>query len=339
MTAVLTRSSTRMLRDTASSAQVEALLIIAVATILITRLYLHLAGYPQVGGSVLHIAHVLWGGLLMVAALMVSLTFIGRAPSRIAVVLGGIGFGLFLDEVGKFVTKTNDYFFRPSVAIMYVVVVLLLVINRAVHLRRGLSADEYLANAALTATDGLGRGLTPTERDQARVQLGRAREGGVDPMVVEQIDILLDRCPETEPRLSGISLRLPEWLRGERSVRVAAVLLTVFSVGILVNAAATLDEDLAEPTNDVMTVIQLVGSAVTVLLCAVGSVGLWRGRRWAVRVLHTAALITVFFVDVLEFAVQEFGALLNVAVGAAALSVFSHHLRQISRHEALPDTV
>ena len=49
-------------------------------------------------------------------------------------------------------------------------------------------------------------------------------------------------------------------------------------------------------------------------------------------------MITVFFVDVLEFAVQEFGALLNVAVGAAALSVFSHHLRQVSRHEALPDT-
>ncbi|MCD2113903.1 MULTISPECIES: hypothetical protein [Rhodococcus] len=338
MTAVRTRSRSRLLRDTASSAQVEALLIIAVATILVTRLYLHLTGYPQVGGSVLHIAHVLWGGLLMVAALMVSLTFIGRAPDRIAVLLGGIGFGLFLDEVGKFVTKTNDYFYRPSVAIMYVVVVLLLVVNRAVHLRRGPSPDEYLANAALTATDGLTHGLTPTDRDQARVQLERAREGGVDPEVVEQIDLLLARCREVPSRFSWVALRLPERLRGERSVRVAAALLTIFSVGILLNAAATLEEDLAARTSNVVTVIQLVGSGVTVLLCVVGSVGLWRRRRWAIRALRTAALITVFFVDVLEFAVQEFGALLNVAVGAAALSVFSHHLRQMSRHEALPDT-
>ncbi|WP_254704695.1 hypothetical protein [Rhodococcus pyridinivorans] len=227
MTAVRTRSRSRLLRDTASSAQVEALLIITVATILVTRLYLHLTGYPQVGGSVLHIAHVLWGGLLMVAALMVSLTFIGRAPDRIAVLLGGIGFGLFLDEVGKFVTKTNDYFYRPSVAIMYVVVVLLLVVNRAVHLRRGPSPDEYLANAALTATDGLAHGLTPTDRDQARVQLERAREGGVDPEVVEQIDLLLAQCREVPSRFSWVSLRLPERLRGERSVRVAAALLTV----------------------------------------------------------------------------------------------------------------
>ncbi|WP_241387321.1 hypothetical protein [Rhodococcus sp. CH91] len=338
MTAVTTRTHSRLLRDAASSGQVEALLILAVATILITRLYLHVTGYPQVGGAVLHVAHVLWGGLLMVAALMMSLTFLGRAPRRIAVVLGGIGFGLFLDEVGKFVTKTNDYFFRPSVAIMYVVVVLLLVANRTVHRRQGLSPDEYLANAAATATDGLVHGLTSTDRDQARVQLDRAREGGVDPEAVEQIGILLDRCREAPPRLSAISLRLPEQLRGEHSVRVAAVLLTVFSVGILVNAAVTLEGDLAERSSDVTTVIQLVGSAATVLLCVAGTVGLWRGRQWAVRALRGAALITVFFVDVLEFAVREFGALINVAVGAAALSVFSHHLRRVSRRETPADT-
>ncbi|MEE2031651.1 hypothetical protein [Rhodococcus chondri] len=125
-----------------------------------------------------HIAHVLWGGLLMVAALVVLLSFLGRAPHRIAVLVGGIGFGLFLDEVGKFVTKTNDYFYRPSVAIMYVVVVLVLVANRAVHAARRPTPEENVANAAATVVEGLVHGLTPTSRDQAMAQLEAAPRTG-----------------------------------------------------------------------------------------------------------------------------------------------------------------
>ena len=33
-------------------------------TVVVTRVFLELAGYPQVGNSVLHIAHAIWGGLL-----------------------------------------------------------------------------------------------------------------------------------------------------------------------------------------------------------------------------------------------------------------------------------
>ena len=52
-------------RNAVGPSSAEAFVMIAIATILLTRLYLELTGYPQIGGGDLHIAHALWGGALM----------------------------------------------------------------------------------------------------------------------------------------------------------------------------------------------------------------------------------------------------------------------------------
>src|SRR5436305_1593218 len=94
------------------------LLVCAVGTVLAIRYYLERTGYPQIGGGGLHIAHMLWGGFFMVVALVLLLGFIGRRPQRLGSIFGGVGFGLFIDELGKFITRDNDYFFRPTVALI-----------------------------------------------------------------------------------------------------------------------------------------------------------------------------------------------------------------------------
>ena len=89
------------------------------ATVIITRTFLILTGYPQVGGRSLHIAHVLWGGLFLFVALIAIFVIASRSFYRLAAIIGGIGVGLFIDEVGKFITKDNNYFYPAAIPIIY----------------------------------------------------------------------------------------------------------------------------------------------------------------------------------------------------------------------------
>ena len=81
-------------RDVDAGSYLQTFLVTAVAAILVTRLYLELAGFPRVGGGGLHIAHLLWGGLLMLAAQVLLLAAVGKRLKRTAAVVGGAGFGV-----------------------------------------------------------------------------------------------------------------------------------------------------------------------------------------------------------------------------------------------------
>jgi len=94
-------------------------LVAFAVTVIVTRVYLALADYPQIGNDVLHIAHALWGGLLLFVAAWLPLALANRWALQSSAWLGGVGAGLFVDEVGKFITQANDYFFPPALSIIY----------------------------------------------------------------------------------------------------------------------------------------------------------------------------------------------------------------------------
>lgn len=89
------------------------------ATVVLVRLFLELTGYPQVGSSTLHIAHLLWGGLALFIAVIIVLIWDNPGTLYLAAALSGVGSGLFMDEVGKFITQNNDYFFPAAAPIIY----------------------------------------------------------------------------------------------------------------------------------------------------------------------------------------------------------------------------
>ena len=154
------------------------MLVVAVTTIVIIRIILELSGYPKLGGGGLHIAHVLYGGLMMIAALILVFALLNMSAQWAAAFVGGVGFGFFIDEVGKFISNDVNYFFEPAFAVMYVVFIILFFALWAIR-RAALRPHDALANAL---------SLLREERD-----------GTLDAETKREILLLLDRADPGTP--------------------------------------------------------------------------------------------------------------------------------------------
>ncbi len=125
-----------MIRD---GAERSLLLVIVsfVVAVVGTRWFLQVTGYPQVGGGELHIAHMLWGGLALVIAALLGLVVSAAWVPTVMAILTGAGTGLFIDEVGKFITASNDYFYPLAAPLIYGLVLALALVFLLVRHRHG----------------------------------------------------------------------------------------------------------------------------------------------------------------------------------------------------------
>jgi hypothetical protein len=193
----------RLPRLTARSVEIgellDTFLVCSVVMILVIRLQLYLTNYPQLGGHGLHIAHVLWGGLLMMVAIVVAVSFITRTARQVAAVVGGIGFGFFIDELGKFITEDVNYFYKPTAALIYIIFIGMWLSFRALQRHRGFSQREYLVNAIELIKEAAVRDLDETERRRALELLDLADQA--DPMVAPLRDVVhgADAAPMRDP--------------------------------------------------------------------------------------------------------------------------------------------
>lgn len=338
-------------RSAVGSTAAEAFVLIAIATILITRLYLELTGYPQIGGGTLHIAHALWGGALMMLALLIGWMALGFGARIVCVVLGGVGFGLFLDEVGKFVTKDNDYFYGPAAEIMYILVIVILVGARIVRGFRPLNARECLASATSIAADGVARGLADHRRDIGLALVEQARAQGADPADIDHVHALLaaaDHAPERLHRLQRNLPRLiPGFFRSPRWVPVVGWLMVAGAVaGVVFGALGLVIGDYLYDDHNITlqlsgagpaSIILFVTAALTTGMALPAMIALRRtDSTWPLRWLRNAALVFTFLNALVDFATEGFGALLNLTIGLFTLAILSYQLDRAVIRSALP---
>ena len=169
-------------RNERGSSLFETFLVAAVASVLVIRLYLafayrYLVPFAPITGQVVigpfHLAHMVWGGLLMLAGYIILLAFLGRSADNMGALVGGIGFGAFIDSVGKVITLDNDYFYQPVFAIIYIVFIVLFLTLRFLQRPRRLTTRAALVNALEYAQQAVLGDIDSEERLRAMSLLDR----------------------------------------------------------------------------------------------------------------------------------------------------------------------
>lgn len=326
-----------VVRDTAATRHLVTFLVVTVATVLVTRFYLAASGYPQVGGGELHVAHVLWGGLGMALGVVVLLSFVGPALRSLGAVLSGVGFGLFVDEIGKFVTADNDYFYEPTAALIYATVVVLVLLVEALHGRRRHHAAEYLAVATDRAVAGVAGGLTDDARAEARslVALGRGEPAAAE--VAALVEAVPRDDVDVPDPVRALVRRASAWFSAALARRWAAVVVVVAVLGVAAGSVAVAVRVL---TGDVdvppwVGVGMLVGVAATVACVVVGLVAGRGDRRAGAVWVRRGVLVSLLLTQLLVFRAVQWVGVAGLAVDLLVLAALGAALgRDDERRQA-----
>ncbi len=163
------------------------------ASVVVTRVFLQLAGFPQLGGSSgLHIAHLLWGGLLLYIATLLPLIFANQWVYPLTAILSGIGVGLFIDEVGKFITATNDYFYPAAAPIIYGFFLLTVLLYFQIRRRRSVDSRSELYYALTELTEAIDQDLDMIEKERIEQRLIKVKNNAAVPVQAQLAQELLD---------------------------------------------------------------------------------------------------------------------------------------------------
>jgi hypothetical protein len=307
----------------------ERFFVSAIVAVLLIRAWLGLTGYPQIGGHGLHIAHMLFGGIGMLIALLASLTFLGRRPRVFVAIVGGAGFGAFIDELGKFITSDNNYFYQPAIAMIYVVFVLLFIAGERLATDSQTTPEERLVQALDVVTNATIEGYPKREREQASQLL---TESDSKNPLVPALENALARIAETPEPAESLAEREAQrvarsyvWLVAQRWF--LSLVLVIAGIATLANLRALAVTILANPEDrrlrvyiDSTTGLLLIATLIASALLIVGLFNLRGSLLGAFQWFRRSVLVSLLVAQPLAFYEQQWTGLVGLALNLVLLS-------------------
>lgn len=331
------------LRNVRARDQLDIFLVSAVSSLLLVRFYLHVAGYPQFGGGDFHIAHMLYGGILMMLALANAFAFLGARALRISAAIGGIGFGVFIDELGKFITQDNDYFFHPTIGIIYAIFICLYLVFNFLSREQKLSSREYQLNALAQLEEAIIRDMDSFEKQRVADLLAKANQRNQFTKVLHHFLNEVEVVPAGRPN------HVKRWFRkldkayrrfwSSRSSNTVVQFLFVLQAVIFLLAVIATIYNNFDQVRDLLVVHkeiyssqlligQLAASGIAASFAIIGAVLLPQSRVTAFEQFRRATLINLYLTEFFIFSRIQFQALPGFLFNLLLLGLISFALYQ-----------
>lgn len=311
----------------------ESFIIFSVVSILGIRIFLSLTHYPQLGAGQLHIAHLLWGGLCMTIALLLFFLFLNKTIHHIAAIFAGIGFGTFIDELGKFITTDNNYFYQPTIAIIYSILVLFYLLLVVIRSQTNYTSVEYRVNALEATKEALINDFDVEEKRKALQWLSHVNPKDRFTQILSQVinqEAPIDVSNSIFVKFRTLVLTAYRQLVAKQWVRKVGVIFFVIQT-LSYLALMTLLVVYHQTVRGIFVELRLgffgwgllISSLIAMTLVVIGLLLLLQTSRYqAYRLFRLSLLFNVLLVTFFVFYFNQLAAVINFIISYTFLQTF-----------------
>lgn len=320
----------KLVRNLEARRYFELFLVSAVVSILVIRFFLHITHYPQLGGSGLHIAHMLWGGFFMATSIILLFSFLNTRVVAIAAILGGVGFGTFIDELGKFITRDNNYFFEPTVALIYVVFIFIFFAFRLIEKEKRISQEEYLSNAFELTREVVLENAGAETKERAEEMLENIDSKNPTAMyirkILSEVDLHEEKATFYEILRRNLDIFYRKIVKHRYFNFIIILLVVLISAANLYKSSDFITRYLAQGklVSSFIDMGQFISSLLAVSFSILGFFWLKKSRVMAYTRFKDSIYISIFLTQFFDFYDNQFGAVFILIVNLIALWVVEY---------------
>lgn len=253
----------RMIKDEAvprdnAAAYIFGVLFFFLLSLLCTRLFMEYfydsVGSLYVGG--LHIQHHFYGAILIIISAVWSILYSNDAALRTSSVTLGVGLGLFIDEMGEYMTPDLNYWWKGSFSLIYIVVIIFIILyivsisfqkNRRASAASGIiKLRDYFTlltkDEALQIIDDIELKLLElkSEKDVSRNPIDIEIKINFYEKQLEFARDAMKKCslPDTELPESRIRKGFHAFLRSKKAFRLSTYTIQAFGIVFIIEGLA-----------------------------------------------------------------------------------------------------